>query len=355
MIFSPDTATFIDINLRSLSLLTRRAVVNREMLTSYLVESLRSVKPILDLLSEGDAPVAVSPPRDVRGAIDRVLTKGDATFVINGDQVVDVRVESVPGAIIVRVINPNIPRLPFLGDGDAALEFVDGVVGAAPGGLERAASGARAVGDILTWGAPQGEGALVRYSGSSLEAWMSSEFGGTDLTNADVVFLSLAVGIGGAYASSYAYYLSLREEAEREAGKKKAKAVAGAVASKKKKKEEEAATMAKKVGGADGDDGGGTDPKGATEAVEMKGSVSATTTTASAEIAAESAEARNAKAGREAGTVADANARGGDGGVVVGESADVEDNSKVGDDEVPTPRPRRRDAIMKNLFGRGKK
>ena len=276
-------------------------------------------------------------------------------FVINGDQVVDVRVESVPGAIIVRVINPNIPRLPFLGDGDAALEFVDGVVGAAPGGLERAASGARAVGDFLTWGVPRGGTAPLRYGGSSLEAWMSSEFGGTDLTNADVVFLSLAVGIGGAYASSYAYYLSLREEAEREAGEKKAKAAAGAAASKKKKKEEEAATMAKKVGGADGDDGGGTDPKGATEAVEMKGSVSATTTTASAEIAAESAEARNAKAGREAGTVADANARGGDGGVVVGESADVEDNSKVGDDEVPTPRPRRRDAIMKNLFGRGKK
>jgi hypothetical protein len=323
-------------------------------------------------------------------------------FVINGDQVVDVRVESVPGAIIVRVINPNIPRLPFRGDGDAALEFADGVVGAAPGivsaaagaaalefadgiigaaalefadgvvgtaalefadgvvgaapgGLKRAASGARAVGDILTWGAPQGEGALVRYSGSSLEAWMSSEFGGMDLTNADVVFLSLAVGIGGAYASSYAYYLSLREEAEREAGEKKAKAAAGAAASKKKKKEEEAATMAKKVRGADGDGGDGTDPKGATEAVEMKGSVSATTTTVSAEIAAESAEAQNAKAGREAGTVANANARGGDGGVVVGESADVEDNSKVGDDEVPTPRPRRRDAIMKNLFGRRKK
>ena len=80
----------------------------------------------------------------MQGAIDRVLTKGDATFVINGDQVVDVRVESVPGAIIVRVINPNIPRLPFLGDGDAALEFADGVVGAAPG-IVGAAAGAAAL------------------------------------------------------------------------------------------------------------------------------------------------------------------------------------------------------------------
>ena len=372
-ILSPDTATSIDINLRSLSSLTRKAVVNREKLTSYLVDSLKSTKPILDLLSEGDAPVLVSPPKDVRGAIDRALTRGDATFVINGDQVVDVRLESVPGVIIVRVINPSIPRLPFLGDGTAALQFVDGVVDAAtPAGLEKAASGARAVGDFLTWGAPRG--APIRYGGSSLDVFMSSKFGyggTTDLTNAEVVFLSLAVGIGGAYASSYAYYASLQKEAEREAGDKKAKA-AEAEAAKKKKETE---TAARKVGGGDGDGGGGDDRKGATEeVVKTKKNVAAaaettaeaetttaaaeTTTAASAEaaeIAAESTEAGNAKAGGEVGAVAEADegGGGGGGGVVVVESADVADNSKVRDDQTPTPRSRKRDAIMKNLFGRG--
>jgi hypothetical protein len=70
----------------------------------------------------------VSPPKDVQGAIDRALTKGDARFIINGDQVVDLWLELVPGVIIIRVINPNIPRLLFLGNGAAALHFVDGVV-----------------------------------------------------------------------------------------------------------------------------------------------------------------------------------------------------------------------------------
>ena len=299
----------------------------------------------------------VSPPKDVRGAIDRALTRGDATFVINGDQVVDVRLESVPGVIIVRVINPNIPRLPFLGDGTAALQFVDGVVDAAtPAGLEKAASGARAVGDFLTWGAPRE--APIRYGGSSLDVFMSSKFGyggTTDLTNAEVVFLSLAVGIGGAYASSYAYYASLQNEAEREAGEKKAKAAEAAAAKAKKEME----TAAKKAGGADGDGGGGDDRKGATEeVVKTKKTVAAAAeaiTAASAEAAeaaAASPEAGNAKAEGEVGAVAEADEGGGGGGVVVVEISDVADNSKVGDDQTPTPRSRKRDAIMKNLFGR---
>jgi hypothetical protein len=357
-VLSTDTATSIDINLRSLSSLTRKAVVNREKLTSYLVESLQSIKPILDLLSEGDAPVLVSPPKDVRGAIDRALTRGDATFVINGEQVVDVRLESVPGVIIVRVINPNIPRLPFLGDGTAALEFVDGVVGAAPAGLEKAAVGARAVGDFLTWGAPRG--APVRYGGSSLDVFLSSKFGGgtTDLTNAEVVFLSLAVGIGGAYASSYAYYVSLREEVEREAGEKKAKAAEAAATAKKKKEEAAAAAAAKKV-----ETKGPVAAAATTTAATTTTTAATTTTTAAAttmttaaaasaeaaEMSAESAEAGNAKAGGEAGAVSDA------GGGGVGESADVADDLKVGEDEAPPPRLRKRDAIIKNLFGRGKK
>ena len=72
-------------------------------------------------------------------------------------------------------------------------------------------------------------------------------------------------------------------------------------------------------------------------------------------LAAESAEAGNAKAGGEVGAVAEADegGGGGGGGVVVVESADVADNSKVRDDQTPTPRSRKRDAIMKNLFGRG--
>ena len=61
--------------------------------------------------------------------------------------------------------------------------------------------------------------------------------------------------------------------------------------------------------------------------------------------------------GGVAGAVTDADANAGDGGgnAVVEESVDVADNSKVGNDEAPTPRPRRRDAIMKNLIERGKK
>ena len=166
------TATTIDIDPKSLPALTRKAIVNRDAISKYLIESARSLQPVLRLLSETDA-VVVAPPKDVKGAIDSLLG-GEAQFVINNDNLVDVRVESVPGVIIVRVINPNIPRLPFLKDGTAALEFVDKIVDAAPERLERAAEEVRAIEQFLTWGAPETK--PVTFGGSSLGKFLSSKF-----------------------------------------------------------------------------------------------------------------------------------------------------------------------------------
>ncbi len=248
------TATSIDIDLRSVPALTRKAIVNREKLTNYLIESIKSFKPILDLLSESDT-VTVKPPKDVKGAINQALTKGDAQFVVNGEAV-DVRIESVPGVVVVRISNPYIPRLPFLRDGTAALKFVDEIVDVAPVELEKAAEEVQAIEKFLMWGAPQK--APITYKGSSLDYFLSSKFmwngntvslGGLgDLTNSEVVFLVLTTGIGGAYSASYAYYVSLQEEAEREAAEKKAKVAAKkkakATADAKKKKEEASAKAA---------------------------------------------------------------------------------------------------------------
>jgi hypothetical protein len=241
-----ETATSIDIDLSSLPALTRKAIVNREKLTNYLIESIKSFKPILDLLSDSDA-VTVTPPKDVKGAINQALTKGDAQFLVNGESV-DVRVESVPGVIVIRVINPHIPRLPFLRDGTAAIQFVDNIVDAAPEQLEKAAEEVESIGKFLSWGAPQQ--APIQYSGSSLDNLLSSKFmfnGNTislgsfgDLTNSEVALLVLGAGIGGAYATSYAYYVSLNEKAERDANEKKEKKANEAAAKKKEKAETDA-------------------------------------------------------------------------------------------------------------------
>ena len=241
-----ETATSIDIDLSSLPALTRKAIVNREKLTNYLIESIKSFKPILDLLSDSDA-VTVTPPKDVKGAINQALTKGDAQFLVNGESV-DVRVESVPGVIVIRVINPHIPRLPFLRDGTAAIQFVDNIVDAAPEQLEKAAEEVQSIGKFLSWGAPQQ--APIQYSGSSLDNLLSSKFmfnGNTislgsfgDLTNSEVALLVLGAGIGGAYATSYAYYVSLNEKAERDANEKKEKKANEAAAKKKEKAETDA-------------------------------------------------------------------------------------------------------------------
>ncbi|KAL9180925.1 hypothetical protein ACHAXT_009730 [Thalassiosira profunda] len=242
-VIKSQTATSVDIDLKSFPSLARKAVVNRDKLTNYLIDSFKSFKPILDLLSESDT-VAVTPPKDVKGAINEALTKGEAEFLVNG-QSVDVRVESVPGSLIIRVINPNIPRLPFLRDGTAALKFVDEIVDVAPGELEKAAEEVQAIEKFLMWGAPTK--APIQYQGSSLDYFLSSKFmwnGQTislgslgELTNSEVVFLGVGTGVIGAYTGSYAYYVSLKEEAEREAAeKKKAKAAADA----KKKKADKA-------------------------------------------------------------------------------------------------------------------
>jgi hypothetical protein len=272
---------------------------------------------------------------------------------------VDVRLESVPGAFIVRVINPNIPKLPFLGDGTAALELFDDVVDATtPASLERAARGVRAVGEFLTWGAPRGDDDVpLRYRGSKLDRFLSSKFvygNGiiADVTNAEVVFISLAVGIGGTYAASYAYYVSLREEAEREAIEKKAKAAAAAAAAAAvaagKKKE-----MKSKAGKTDdiGDDSTKAKEKVATTTT----STDTTTTMKATEIlAVESVDENVAVAGKNEPDEWDIVARAQRAVVEVdvGVGAGDDDASRGGGADAP--RRRKRDAIMKNLFGRGK-
>ncbi len=230
-------ATSIDIEIKNIPSLTRKAIANRDTLTNYVIESAKSIKPILELLSESDT-VTVVPPKDVKGAVNALLTAGDAQFNVNGESV-DVRVESVPGVIVVRVINPNIPRLPFLRDGTAALKFVDEIVDVAPTELNKVAEEVDAIEKFLTWGAP--EKAPITFKGSSLDFFLKNKFtfnGDTvslgalgDLTNSEVIFGGLSAAIAAAYGSSYAYYTSVKEAEEKAAAEKKAK-----VAAKKKAK-----------------------------------------------------------------------------------------------------------------------
>jgi chemotaxis protein histidine kinase CheA len=251
-------ATSIDIEIKNIPSLTRKAIANRDALTNYVVESAKSIKPILELLSESDT-VTVTPPKDVKGAVNALLTAGDAQFNVNGESV-DVRVESVPGVIVVRVINPNIPRIPFLRDGTAALKFVDEIVDVAPAELNKIEKEAEAIEKFLTWGAPQK--APITYKGSTMDYFLSSKFlysGNTvslgalgDLTNSEVILGSLVVAIAGAYGSSYAYYTSVKEKEEQEAAEKKAKMAAAnkakaAAAKAKVEKKEKPAEKPKKV------------------------------------------------------------------------------------------------------------
>jgi hypothetical protein len=229
-------ATSVEIEIKNIPALTRKAVANREQLTNYLIESAKSIKPILELLSDSDT-VTVTPPKDIKKAVNALLA-GDAQFNVNGESV-DVRVESVPGVIVVRVINPNIPRIPFLKDGTAALKFVDEIIDVAPAELEKIAEEAEAIEKFLTWGSTTR--APITYKGSSLDYFLSRKFlynGNTvslgsigDLTNSEVIIAGLGVGIAGAYGSSYVYYVSEKEKEEKEASEKKA-----AVAANKKAK-----------------------------------------------------------------------------------------------------------------------
>lgn len=230
-------ATSIDIEIKNIPSLTRKAIAKRDALTNYVIESAKSIKPILELLSESDT-VTVIPPKDIKGAVNALLTAGDAQFNVNGESV-DVRVESVPGVIIVRVINPNIPRLPFLRDGTAALKFVDEIVDVAPTELNKVAEEVNEIEKFLTWGAP--EKAPITFKGSTLDFFLKNKFtfnGDTvslgalgDLTNSQVIFGGLSVAIAAAYGSSYAYYTSVKEAEDKAAAEKKAK-----VAAKKKAK-----------------------------------------------------------------------------------------------------------------------
>ena len=238
------TATSIEIDLKSVPALTRKAFINRDKLTNYFIESVKSFKPILDLLSESDT-VTVTPPKDIKGAINEALTKGEAELNVNGESV-DIRLESVPGVVVVRIINPNIPRLPFLKDGSASLRFVDDIVDVAPAELEKVAEEVQSVEKFLMWGAPQK--APLSYKGSSLSYWLSSNTlsNNGDLNNFQVVGLGIGGGIIVAYGASYSYYVSLQEEAKKKEVEKKAKmaekkkAKAKAAAKKEEEEEEEA-------------------------------------------------------------------------------------------------------------------
>ena len=238
------TATSIEIDLSNTASLTRKAFINRDKLTNYLIDSFKSFKPILDLLSDSDT-VTVTPPVDIKGAVNNALSNGDAQFIVNGESV-DVRIESVPGVIIVKVINPNIPRLPFLQDGSASLKFVDEIVDVAPIELEKTAREVQSIENFLTWGSYSKP--PISYKGSSLDYWLSSKFvinGQTislgslgEMTNSEVVVLTVGTGVGLAYASSYSYYMKLqREQEEKDAEKKKkmAEKKKKAAAAKKKK------------------------------------------------------------------------------------------------------------------------
>lgn len=315
------TATSIDIDVRSIPALTRKAIVNREKLTNYLIDSFKSFKPILDLLSESDT-VTVKPPKDVKGAINQALTKGDAQFLVNGEAV-DVRLESVPGVIVVRIINPNIPRLPFLRDGTAALKFVDGIVDEAPNRLEKVAEEVEkvagevsAVEKFIFMGAPTKP--PIQYKGSSLDYFLSSKtlIAGKsvnlgvlgDLTNGEVVLLGITTAVVASYSASYAYYVSLQQEADRAAEEKKTK-----MAATKKAK----ADAAKK--------------KTADAAAETKAEADKSEKEAGAKVVKEAEETR-------AGFAAMAE--------TTNEAEDTEGGGE-------SPKGRKRDAFKK-LFGRGK-
>ena len=242
------TATAIDVDLRSLPGLTRRVVENRDRLD-------KDLRDVLEVVS-GTKAVSVTPPADVRGAVNAALTRGDARFAVNGEPV-SVRVESVPGVVLVRVTSPRLPRLPFLRDGTAALRFADDIVGAAPQQLERAAEEVQVVENFLTWGAPQV--APLQYKGSAADAFFSAPLPAPldSLNRGEGALLATGTGVLGAYAASYAYYVALQEKAEAAMAEKKAKSDAAkkakAAAAKKAKAEAakkaaaEEATAAKKA------------------------------------------------------------------------------------------------------------
>ena len=224
---SSKTATAVDIKLQNIPSLTRRAIVNRDKLSSYLVESLSSIQPIIDILSsknDDNNIVTITPPTNVKEAIDLLLTKGEATFIINSKDVVDVRVESVPGVLILRVTNPKLPKIPYFPDATGALQFVEDISTAAD--TASTSPAVKAVSDFLTWGAP------ITTNNEVVPIQFTS-FSENELK------VSLGVGmvtIGSSYGVSYAYYVKQQQEAENEMNEKKTKMSAATATAAAKKK-----------------------------------------------------------------------------------------------------------------------
>jgi hypothetical protein len=220
-----DTATAIDIKLQNIPALTRRAIVNRDKLSSYLMESYSSIQPIIDILAsknDDNIIVTITPPTNVKDAIDLLLSKGEATFIINSKEIVDVRVESVPGVLIVRVTNPKLPKIPYFLDATGAIQFVEDISTAAD--TVSTSPVVKTVSNFLTWGAP-------------ITTTTNNEQLFTTSFTEDEIKVGLGVGmvtIGGAYGVSYAYYTKQQQEAENEMNEKKAKIAAAATAAKKK-------------------------------------------------------------------------------------------------------------------------
>jgi CBS domain-containing protein len=189
------------------------------------MESYSSIQPIIDILASknDDNIVTITPPTNVKDAIDLLLTKGEATFIINSKEIVDVRVESVPGVLIVRVTNPKLPKIPYFPDATGAIQFVEDITTAADTAVTSTAPVVKTVSNFLTWGAP-------------ITTTTTNEQLFTSLSE-DEIKVGLGVGmvtIGGAYGVSYAYYTKQQQEAENEMNEKKAKMSAAATAAAKK-------------------------------------------------------------------------------------------------------------------------
>jgi hypothetical protein len=189
------------------------------------MDSYSSIQPIIDILASknDDNIVTITPPTNVKDAIDLLLTKGEATFIINSKEIVDVRVESVPGVLIVRVTNPKLPKIPYFPDATDAIQFVEDITTAADTAVTSTAPVVKTVSNFLTWGAP------ITTTTNNEQLFTSF--------SEDEIKVGLGVGmvtIGGAYGVSYAYYTKQQQEAENEMNEKKAKMSAATAATKKK-------------------------------------------------------------------------------------------------------------------------
>ena len=200
----------------------------------YIVESIKSLV--------GPA-VSVELPSDVRGFVKRALS-GGATVAINGQDVTVQVVQSQAGALTVQLSNKFIPAIPFAGlDNTPAVvnAVADKAAEAAPGVLGLVQKTMNSNG-VPFWDQPIAGG---RYR-------LDYDFGAYSIhrpaTLIDVVGTS-SLGLGAAYAGSFAFYKYEQDrEAKAAADKKQAMAGkrAGAAAKKKKSAEKKAEPKATK-------------------------------------------------------------------------------------------------------------